>query len=108
MNAESMVGVGTDKPRDTNPTHCAVTIVLGGTVADIPDNELLRRVVQTVTRKPRRQEFAWAAVMTAFGLGSTYASQLCRRFGIDPDTGAELKTPNVRGNADPTAPRTPE
>ena len=60
-------------------------------VADIPDAELLRRVVQNVTSKPRRKEFAWAAVMTAFGLGSTYAAQLCRRFGIDPDTGAELK-----------------
>jgi hypothetical protein len=64
-------------------------------VADIPDAELLGRVVRSVTRKrPRRQEFAWVAVMEAFGLGSTYAAQLCRRFGLDPDTGADLKTPN--------------
>ena len=62
------------------------------TVADIPDEELLRRVVLNVTRKrPRRKEFAWSEVMAAFGLGSTYAAQLCRRFGIDPDTGAEQK-----------------
>jgi hypothetical protein len=64
-------------------------------VADIPDTELLGRVVRSVTRKrPRRQEFAWVAVMEAFGLGSTYSAQLCRRFGLDPDTGADLKTPN--------------
>ena len=64
-------------------------------VADIPDDELLRRVVQSVTRQmPRRKEFAWSEVMAAFGLGSTYAAQLCRRFGIDPDTGADLKTPS--------------
>ncbi len=72
-------------------------------VADIPDDELLRRAVRNVTGNKRRQEFAWAAVVTAFGLGSTYASQLCRRFGIDPDTGAELKTPNVEANWPETA-----
>jgi hypothetical protein len=66
------------------------------TVADIPDAELLRRVVRTVTRnRPRRQEFAWAAVHDAFGLGSTYAAQLCRRFGIDPDSGADMTPTNT-------------
>ncbi len=61
------------------------------TVSDIPDAELLRRVVRSVSRnRPRRQEFAWAAVSNAFGLGSTYSAQLLRRFGLDPDTGAEL------------------
>ena len=61
-------------------------------VADIPDAELLRRVVRSVARnRPRRKEFAWAAVSEAFGLGSTYSAQLCARFGLDPDTGAELE-----------------
>lgn len=65
-------------------------------VADIPDAELLRRVVRSVARnRPRRKEFAWAAVSEAFGLGSTYSAQLCRRFGMDPDTGADLKAPNM-------------
>jgi hypothetical protein len=65
-------------------------------VADIPDAELLRRVVRSVVRnRPRRKEFAWAAVSEAFGLGSTYSAQLCRRFGLDSDTGAELKTPDA-------------
>ncbi len=61
------------------------------TVHDIPDADLLRRVVRNiVTKRPRRQEFAWAAVAEAFGLGSTFAAQLCRRFGLDPDSGNEL------------------
>ena len=65
-------------------------------VADIPDADLLRRVVRSIAHnRPRRKEFAWAAVSEAFGLGSTYSMQLCRRFGLDPDTGAELKTPNA-------------
>lgn len=70
-------------------------------VADIPDADLLRRVVRSIARnRPRRKEFAWAAVAEAFGLGSTYSAQLLRRFGLDPDTGAELKTPNVRGETE--------
>lgn len=68
-------------------------------VADIPDEELLRRVVRSLARnRPRRKEFAWAAIHEAFGLGSTYSAQLLRRFGLDPDTGAELKTPNAAAN----------
>jgi len=61
------------------------------TVHEIPDADLLRRVVHNiVTKRPRRQEFAWAAVSDAFGLGSTFAAQLCRRFGLDPDSGKDL------------------
>ena len=81
---------------DGNGSVAAMAARAERTVASIPDDELLRRVVQNLTRKrPRRKEFAWSEVMAAFGLGSTYAMQLCRRFGIDPDTGADLKTPNV-------------
>lgn len=57
-----------------------------GTVDDIPDNELLRRAV--INARPRmysRKHPRWVAVAGAFGLGSTYAQQLCRRFGLDPD-----------------------
>lgn len=28
----------------------------------------------------------WVAVMDTFGCGSGYAHELCRRFGLDPDT----------------------
>lgn len=66
------------------------------TVACIADDELLRRVVRHVARSRRRRKgFAWAAVSEAFALGSTFSAQLCRRFGLDPDSGADLKTPNM-------------
>jgi hypothetical protein len=59
-----------------------------GTVADIPDDELLRRAVMSARNRQYRKGFAhprWNAVMDVFILGSTYAVQLCRRFGLDPD-----------------------
>lgn len=52
-------------------------------VNDIPDAELLRRCVG---RKGHgRKEPRWVRVMDRFLLGSTYARQLCRRYGFDPD-----------------------
>lgn len=66
-------------------------------VADIPDAELLRRVVYSIARNSwRREEFAWAGVQDAFGLGSTYSAQLLRRFGLDPDSGKELPAATQR------------
>jgi hypothetical protein len=66
------------------------------TVASIPDADLLRRAVRAVAqRRPKRKEFAWAAVSEVFGLGSTFSAQLCKRFGLDPDTGADIKSPNT-------------
>jgi hypothetical protein len=59
-----------------------------GTVADIADDELLRCAVRCArdreTRKGVRHP-RWVAVMDSFALGSTFAHQLCRRFGLDPD-----------------------
>jgi hypothetical protein len=57
-------------------------------VSDIPDEELLRRAVRSCRARDCRKGFKhwrWVAVMDNFGLGSTYASQLCRRFGLDPE-----------------------
>lgn len=57
-----------------------------GDVNDIPDAELLGRAVREC--RPRRRYGKlprWAAVSDQFVLGSTYAHQLCRRFGVDPD-----------------------
>lgn len=57
-----------------------------GTVADIADSVLLSRAVHNARANhstgyhPR-----WVGVMDNFQLGSTYAMQLCRRFGLDPD-----------------------
>jgi hypothetical protein len=52
-------------------------------VNDIPDTELLCRVVRS--RGYGRKGPRWVRVSRLFGLGSTYASQLCRRFGCDPE-----------------------
>lgn len=58
------------------------------TVADIPDDELLRRAIGSArshdSRKGEKHP-RWTAVMCMFGLGSTYSVQLCERFGLDPD-----------------------
>ena len=56
------------------------------TVASIPDEELLRRAVQQArAHNTRGWHMRWIAVMDNFLLGSTYAAQLCARFGFDPD-----------------------
>lgn len=62
--------------------------VKSGTVADISDEELLRRVVTQCRYRyglssGRHQRYL--AVMDNFMLGSTYAAQLCRRFDLDPN-----------------------
>ncbi len=53
------------------------------TVDSIKDEELLLRAVRSC--RPKRGSPRWTAVMQTFGLGSTYAQQLCRRFGFDPE-----------------------
>lgn len=52
-------------------------------VNDIPDVELLARVVRSKGRG--RKGPHWARVSRLFSLGSTYSAQLCRRFGVDPE-----------------------
>jgi len=55
---------------------------------DIPYEELLRRAVTSARKRGSRKgekHPRWVAVMDAFQLGSGYAGQLCRRFGLDPD-----------------------
>lgn len=55
-------------------------------VNDIPDAELLGRAVRKCTRLGRKPKVPrWTVVADRFCLGSTYAAQLCRRFGVDPD-----------------------
>jgi phage terminase large subunit GpA-like protein len=68
------------------------------------DAKLLRWVLRTMASKRRNTGFFWGDVRDAFGLGSTSAAALCRRFGLDPDTGKEL-APNAQAQADPTAAR---
>ncbi len=55
-----------------------------GNVSSISDEELLRRAV-IGARKGRGYQPRWVCVMDRFMLGSTYARQLCDRFGLNPD-----------------------
>lgn len=51
----------------------------------LTDEELLRRAVKSArSQRTRGYLPRWAAVMDAFGLGSSYAHALCERFGLDP------------------------
>jgi hypothetical protein len=52
-------------------------------VRDIADSDLVCRALHNL--KPTRNFPLWVRVMDAFGLGSTYAFQLCRIHGFDPD-----------------------
>lgn len=54
---------------------------------ELSDADLLGRAVKGARKRGRNGEphWRWVAVMDAFALGSTYAQQLCRRFGLDPD-----------------------
>lgn len=54
-------------------------------VNDIPDAELLQRVVRGARPRGRDKQPRWVVVMDLFALGSTYSHQLCRRFGMDPE-----------------------
>lgn len=54
-------------------------------VNDIPDANLLGRVVRNARAQRGRKQPRWVAVMDLIGLGSAYSQQLCRRFGMDPD-----------------------
>ncbi len=58
------------------------------TVADIPDAKLLERAVRSARSseyRKGRKHWRWVAVQDVFGLGATYAHQLCGRFGLDPE-----------------------
>jgi hypothetical protein len=54
-------------------------------IHDYTDDQLVRRALMNA--KPRRNGEAprWVAVMDTFGLGSTYASDLCLAYKLDPD-----------------------
>lgn len=57
-------------------------------VSQIPDAELLRRAVRgcrSHIKSRRTKHPRWVHVSDVFALGSTFATQLCRRFDLDPD-----------------------
>lgn len=51
----------------------------------IEDSELLRRAVTGAVNKELTDLPRWSIVRDIFGLGSTSASKLCKRFNCDPD-----------------------
>ena len=58
--------------------------------ADDPrPSQLDARLVEGAVRNAQPRGYGaaprWAAVRAAFGVGSTFAQELCRRFGLDPD-----------------------
>lgn len=58
------------------------------TVADIPDEKLLERAVRNArssAQDRRCKHSRWVHVADTFALGSTFAHQLCERFGLDPN-----------------------
>lgn len=62
-----------------------------GTVADIPDKELVGRAVRNARPSAAGVFPRWSVISDAFSLGSTYAAQLCVLYELDPD---ELLTRN--------------
>ena len=57
-------------------------------VSSIPDETLLERAVRSARSRhynKRVKHPRWVAVKDAFQLGSTYAAELCIRFGLDPE-----------------------
>lgn len=55
-------------------------------VKDYPPEQLVARAVRNARpRQDRYPEQRWICVQAAFGLGSTYAKELCRLHGLDPD-----------------------
>jgi len=52
-------------------------------VQDIPEQQLVRRAIASL--KPTRNFPLWVRVMDTFALGSSYANELCRLHGFNPD-----------------------
>lgn len=71
-------------------------------VNDIPDSELVRRVIRSIACKSSRRPL-WARVMESFGLGSTFSFELCVKHGFNPEQ-TKYKEPQY-GLASPTQAR---
>lgn len=70
--------------------------IVTGTVDDISDAILLGRAVRGCRPRGAGYWLRWTAVADQFALGSTYAGQLCRRYGVDPN-----ESINARGKRKP-------
>jgi hypothetical protein len=54
---------------------------------EISVESLIERAVRAARPRSvgRGSEPRWSAVAEAFGLGSTYSIELCKKFGLDPE-----------------------
>ena len=53
-------------------------------VTNISDHELVARAIKNARPKTCGESPRWVAVSDTFALGSTYSSELCRVYGVDP------------------------
>lgn len=61
-------------------------IVDGHHVLKLGKDEIIARFVQGCARAASRRSVpSWTVVMDRTALGSTFAAQLCRIYGVDPD-----------------------
>lgn len=51
----------------------------------ITAEQLVERAVRNAHPRETGRAPRWVAVMDAFGIGSTYAYDLCKMHGLDPD-----------------------
>jgi hypothetical protein len=68
------------EPATTQPERSGDAVK---TVEDVPTDRLIWCGI--ANQRPTRTKPLWVCVMDAFGLGSTFAHQLCRKHGFDPD-----------------------
>lgn len=54
-------------------------------VTDLTQENLVKRAVMNARPRIAGESPRWVAVMDTFALGSTYAHELCRIHGLDPD-----------------------
>lgn len=80
IQANAKLEASMGKEADIKIVHCSQR---ESSVDDIPDAELLERAVKNA-HIGRPKGVRWSHVGDVFVLGSTYASQLCVRYGLDP------------------------
>lgn len=55
---------------------------------------------RTICKREYQRSPNWVLAMELFGLGSTYAHELCRRYEIEPDARTVFRTALTRSNKD--------
>lgn len=77
----------------------------------IDDPQVLERTVLANARRICKREYQrssnWVLAMNVFGLGSTWAYELCRRIGVNPDGRTMEPFQPVRKLADANQKETP-